>query len=233
MDKRKSEISIVVIGNVGSGKSTTAGHLIYKGGGFDRQTIERYEKEAAESVKGSSSNKYVWLLDKIRTEPGSTTDTFKFESNKHSVTIIGAPGLFVETPLQRTYQTDCAVLVVAAGQGEFEAGFTKDGQIREQILLVHSLGVKQMIVAITKMDNTNGPYSEGRYQEVKRELSSYLKEIGYVPQEVAFVPISGLLGDNMLEPSANMTWFKNWSIERKKTQQLVKEQFLREGLRLE
>ncbi|XP_021357315.1 elongation factor 1-alpha-like [Mizuhopecten yessoensis] len=214
MDKRKSEISIVVIGNVGSGKSTTAGHLIYKGGGFDRQTIERYEKEAAESVKGT----YAWLLDKIRAERGITTDTFEFESKKHFVTIIDAPGYkdFIKNMITGAYQADCAVLVVAALTGEFEESFSKNGQIREQIRLVHTLGVKQMIVAITKMDVTEPLYSEGRYQEIKRELSSYLKEIGYVPQEVAFVPISGLLGDNMLEPSANMTWWKNWSIERKK-----------------
>lgn len=48
MGKEKTHINIVVIGHVDSGKSTTTGHLIYKCGGIDKRTIEKFEKEAAE-----------------------------------------------------------------------------------------------------------------------------------------------------------------------------------------
>lgn len=48
MGKEKLHINIVVIGHVDSGKSTTTGHLIYKCGGIDKRTIEKFEKEAAE-----------------------------------------------------------------------------------------------------------------------------------------------------------------------------------------
>jgi elongation factor 1-alpha len=66
MGKEKSNINIVVIGHVDSGKSTTTGHLIYKLGGIDKLVIERFEKEAAEMNKRSF--KYAWVLDKLKAE---------------------------------------------------------------------------------------------------------------------------------------------------------------------
>ncbi|MBD4785834.1 elongation factor 1-alpha, partial [Xanthomonas citri pv. citri] len=81
MGKEKIHISIVVIGHVDSGKSTTTGHLIYKLGGIDKRVIERFEKEAAEMNKRSF--KYAWVLDKLKAERerGTTIDIalWKFE----------------------------------------------------------------------------------------------------------------------------------------------------------
>ena len=107
------------------------------------------------------------------------------------------------------------MLIVAAGVGEFEAGISKNGQTREHALLAYTLGVKQLIVGINKMDNTEPPYSDARYEEIKKEVSSYIKKIGYNPVSVPFVPISGWHGDNMLEASSKMPWFKGWTCERK------------------
>merc|ERR1712137_1385604 len=64
MGKEKLHVNIVVIGHVDSGKSTTTGHLIYKCGGIDKRTIEKFEKEAHEMGKGSF--KYAWVLDKLK-----------------------------------------------------------------------------------------------------------------------------------------------------------------------
>merc|ERR1711962_91315 len=114
-----------------------------------------------------------------------------------------------------TSQADCAVLIVASGTGEFEAGISKDGQTREHALLAYTLGVKQLIVACNKMDSTEPPYSEARFKEITKEVTTYVKKVGYNPKAVAFVPISGWHGDNMLEASDKMQWFKGWGIERK------------------
>merc|ERR1711990_1056946 len=91
----------------------------------------------------------------------------------------------------------------------------KNGQTREHALLAFTLGVKQLIVGINKMDNTEPKYSKDRFEEIVKEVSNYVKKIGYNPKSVAFVPISGWHGDNMIEPSTNMAWYKGWEKETK------------------
>merc|ERR1712000_379791 len=212
-------INVVVIGHVDSGKSISTGHLIYKCGGIDKRAIEKFEKEANEMGKGSF--KYAWVLDKLKAERerGITIDIalWKFETNKYQVTIIDAPGHrdFIKNMITGTSQADCAILIVAAGVGEFEAGISKNGQTREHALLAYTLGVKQMIVGINKMDVTEPKYSEGRYNEIVKEVSNYVKKIGYNPKTIAFCPISGWHGDNMVAKTDNMKWYKGWTSERK------------------
>merc|ERR1719273_721414 len=121
----------------------------------------------------------------------------------------------INTPQSGTSQADCGVLIIAAGTGEFEAGISKNGQTREHALLAYTLGVKQLIVGVNKMDSTEPPYSKDRFEEIQKEVSGLIKKVGYNPAAVAFVPISGWHGDNMLETSTNMTWYKGWNVERK------------------
>jgi len=71
-----------------------------------------------------------------------------------------------------------------------------------------------MIVAINKIDITEPPYSETRINEIKKEVESYIKKVGYNPKTVAFVPISGFNGDNMIEASTNLPWYKGWTTEK-------------------
>merc|ERR1712127_675188 len=129
--------------------------------------------------------------------------------------IIDAPGHrdFIKNMITGTSQADCAVLIVAAGVGEFEAGISKNGQTREHALLAYTLGVKQLIVGVNKMDSTEPAYSEKRFTEITSEVSNSVKKVGFNPKSVAFVPISGWHGDNMIEESPNMKWFKGWSKE--------------------
>jgi len=218
-EAEKIHINIVVIGHVDSGKSTSTGHLIYKCGGIDKRTIEKFEKEAAEMGKGSF--KYAWVLDKLKAERerGITIDIalWKFKTSKYYVTIIDAPGHrdFIKNMITGTSQADCGVLIVASSTGEFEAGISKNGQTREHALLAYTLGVKQLIVGVNKIDNTEPPYSESRFNEIVQEVKAYVKKVGYNPAAVAFVPISGWHGDNMIEPSSKMSWYKGWNTEKK------------------
>lgn len=212
MGKVKQHVNLVVIGHVDAGKSTTTGHLIYKCGGIDKRTIEKFEKEAAEMGKGSF--KYAWVLDKLKAERerGITIDIalWKFESPKFSFTVIDAPGHrdFIKNMITGTSQADVAILVCDSSVGGFEAGIAKDGQTREHALLAFTLGVKQMIVAANKMDDKSVMYSEARFKEITTEISSYLAKVGYKPKKVKFVPISGWAGDNMIDKSSNMPWYK-------------------------
>jgi elongation factor 1-alpha len=111
-----------------------------------------------------------------------------------------------------TSQADVAILIIAAGQGEFEAGISKEGQTREHALLAFTMGVKQMVVCMNKMDEKTVNYSQERYNEIKKELSDYLKKIGYNPDKINFIPISGWTGDNMIEKSENMKWYNGPSL---------------------
>jgi len=212
MGKVKEHVNLVVIGHVDAGKSTTTGHLIYKCGGIDKRTIEKFEKEAAEMGKGSF--KYAWVLDKLKAERerGITIDIalWKFESVKFSFTVIDAPGHrdFIKNMITGTSQADIAILVVASGTGEFEAGIAKDGQTREHALLAFTLGVKQIIVGVNKMDDKSVNYSEARFNEIKDEVSGFLAKVGFKPKKIKFVPISGWTGDNMIEKSSNTPWYK-------------------------
>jgi len=222
-NKEKPHLNIVVIGHVDSGKSTTTGHLIFKCGGVDDRTIEKFKKEAAEMGKGSFC--YAWVLDKLKSERerGITIDIalMQFETDKYDVTIIDAPGHrdFIKNMITGTSQADAAVLIVAAGTGEFEAGYAKTGQTREHLLLAFTLGVKEVIIAVNKMDTTSPPYSEARYKEIKGEVSNYLKKIGYKVPRIPFIPISGFHGDNMVVPEGgtptteNMKWFTGVTVE--------------------
>ena len=216
MGKDKMHMNLVVIGHVDAGKSTATGHLIYKCGGIDKRTIEKFEKEAAEM--GKSSFKYAWVLDKLKSERerGITIDIalWKFESPKSVFTIIDAPGHrdFIKNMITGTSQADAAILVIASGTGEFEAGISGDGQTREHALLAFTLGVKQMIVAVNKMDDKSVNYSQARYEEIKKEVSMYLKKVGYNVEKVQFIPISGWVGDNMIEQGDNLPWYKGNSL---------------------
>ncbi|KOM35757.1 hypothetical protein LR48_Vigan02g190700 [Vigna angularis] len=180
MGKEKVHINIVVIGHVDSGKSTTTGHLIYKLGGIDKRVIERFEKEAAEMNKRSF--KYAWVLDKLKAERerGITIDIalWKFETTKYYCTVIDAPGHrdFIKNMITGTSQADCAVLIIDSTTGGFEAGISKDGQTREHALLAFTLGVRQMICCCNKMDATTPKYSKARYDEIVKEVSSYMKK---------------------------------------------------------
>jgi len=212
MGKEKVHVNLVVIGHVDSGKSTSTGHLIYKCGGIDKRTIEKFEKEADEM--GKASFKYAWVLDKLKAERerGITIDIalWKFESEKSVFTIIDAPGHrdFIKNMITGTSQADVAILMIASPGGEFEAGWSKEGQTREHALLAFTMGVKQMICCCNKMDAKGADYKEERYNEIKNEVSLYLKQVGYKIETVPFIPISGWVGDNMLEPSENMPWYK-------------------------
>jgi len=212
--KEKPHVNLVVIGHVDSGKSTSTGHLIYKCGGIDERTIEKFEKEAGQMGKGSF--KYAWVLDKLKAERerGITIDIalWKFESKKFSFTIIDAPGHrdFIKNMITGTSQADVAILVIAAGTGEFEAGIGKEGQTREHALLAYTMGIKQMIVAVNKMDACN--YSESRFNEITEEVKTHLKRIGFPIAKVSFVPYSGFNGDNLIESSDKLPWYKGGSL---------------------
>jgi elongation factor 1 alpha-like protein len=99
---------------------------------------------------------------------------------------------------------DAAVLVVDAGVGEFETGFTGGGQTREHALLLKSLGIRQLIVAVNKMDKCG--WDKVRFDEIVAAMQVFLSSAGY--NDTVFVPVSGLVGHNLCcGPPAEGNWY--------------------------
>jgi len=211
MKSDKQHVSVVVIGHVDAGKSTTTGHLIYKLGGIEPRILAKYEEESKAIGKGSFV--FAWIMDELKEERrrGVTINIClkKFETTRLSYTVIDAPGHkdFIKNMITGTTQADCALLVVSSRKGEFETGISVDGQTREHALLAFTLGVKQMIVAVNKIDDNTVEYSQARYNEIKTEVSSMLKKIGYNPDKILFIPLSGWTGDNIMEKSDKLNWY--------------------------
>lgn len=189
------------------------GHLLFKSGCVAESVIEKYENESHEM--GRSAVKYAWVVDSLKAERerGFSIDisVWSFESPNYAFTIIDAPGHrdFIKNMITGTSQADVAILVIDASQGNFEAGMSKDGQTREHALLAYTLGLKQMIVLINKMDDESVQYSEARYQAIKTHVSDYLRKVGYKPMKIPFIPISAWVGDNIIEKQyTDLSWYQ-------------------------
>lgn len=203
MAKEKPHINVVFIGHVDAGKSTTVGRLMFDSGNIDEQTMRKLQEKAKEL--GKAGFEFAFIMDNLKEEQerGVTIDLShkKFESDKYEFTIIDAPGHrdFVKNMITGASQADAAVLVVAATDKEVQP------QTKEHVFLSKTLGVNQLIVAVNKMDMEN--YSEEAYKRIKEMLTPLLQSVGFKVDEIPFVPIASLKGDNVVKKSENMSWW--------------------------
>jgi elongation factor 1-alpha len=199
----KQHMNLVFIGHVDHGKSTTVGRLLFDSGNIDEQTMRKLKEKASEL--GKSGFEFAFVMDNLKEERerGLTIDLAhkRFDTNKYYFTIIDAPGHrdFIKNMITGASQADAGVVVVAASEGVM-------AQTKEHIFLSKTLGVNQLIIAVNKMDTVN--FDEAKFNKVKEDVSALLKSVGYNPEEVPFIPISALKGDNLVKPSENLSWYK-------------------------
>merc|ERR1711972_638079 len=124
-------------------------------------------------------------------------------------TILDAPGhkSYVPNMISGASQADIGVLIISARKGEFETGFERGGQTREHALLAKTLGVDKLVLAINKMDDPSVEWKQERYDEIVKKMSPFLKTSGFKEDQILFLPISGLTGDNIQERKKTPAWF--------------------------
>jgi len=208
-------LKIVIVGHVDHGKSTLIGRLLYE---TDSLPPGKVEELKAISARRGMAIEWSFVLDAFQAERDQavTIDTTQiwFKTAERDYVIIDAPGHreFLKNMVSGAAAADAAILVVDAAEGVRE-------QTRRHGYLLHLLGVRQVAVAISKMDLVD--YDEVRFTEVSREISHYLGEIGVVPTFI--VPISGRDGDNIAENKAaagqdpgkndvSMAWYEGPSL---------------------
>ena len=148
-------------------------------------------------------------------ERGVTVDIAQhpFQTDTIDFTILDAPGHrdFVPNMLAGASMADLAVLVVDANH--LDLG-TK-GQTREHILLAKACGIRRVVVAVNKLDATlPRAWDEEIFRNVDREISKLLTEFGFTNEDIAFVPVSGLMGMNVVKPaptSGDTAWISKTS----------------------
>jgi len=224
----KEHLGVVICGHVDAGKSTTTGHLLFRLGVMTEREKLKLEARAKEIGKDSFSFAFYMDTQKDEQERGITIScrTKEFFTDKYHYSIIDAPGHrdFIKNMITGAAQADVAVLMVPA-DGNFEKSIARGnhkrgevmGQTRQHANLCNLLGITQLIVCINKMDEPSVNYSQARYDEIKGEVSRMIETAGYKASRVPFIPISGFKGDNLVDKSSNMEWYKGFDVLVSKT----------------
>jgi len=195
-------IKIVIVGHVDHGKSTLIGRLFH-----DTGSLPDGKTEAIRAMCERRGMPFEWafLMDALKAErdQGVTIDVshIHFKTAKRDFVLIDAPGHreFIKNMVTGASQADAAVLVVDAEEGVQE-------QTRRHAYLLHLLGIRQVVVAVNKMDIVN--FSEARFQQVAAEVKDYLADLGIDLQHTLVVPVSSRDGDNIVSLSERMPWYE-------------------------
>ena len=203
MAKEKPVINVAFVGHVDHGKSTTIGHLMFLCGKLPQQQLDKLKAEAQKY--GKVGFEFAYYMDRFKEERerGVTIDLSyeKLITNKYQVTIIDAPGHrdFVKNMITGASQADSAFLCVAAKEGV-------QPQTKEHVWLLKTMGVPDIAVLVNKMDTVD--YKEDAYKKIVADVSAVIKQAGYKPDQINFIPCSGLKGENLKGKSDKMPWYK-------------------------
>jgi len=198
-------INLVVIGHKDHGKSTLIGRLLYDSKVIPDQKLQEIRTELQSS--GKNQFEFAYILDSLEEERrgGLTIDIVHtpFKSERYLYTIIDCPGHeeFIRKMLTGASQADAAILVVSAKEGI-------EPQTKEHLFLIKILGVKQLIVAVNKMDTID--YNQGAFKEFSKSLKKMLSSLDY--EDVPIVPVSALCGDNVTRKSDRMGWYRGGTL---------------------
>jgi len=196
-----SRLKIVFVGHVDHGKSTLIGRILAETGSLPEGKIESLRREC--SVQGRAFE-YAFVLDALseEQEQNITIDTtqIQFRSARRDYVIIDAPGHqeFLKNMITGAANADAAVVVIAADEGVRE-------QSRRHGQLLNLLGIREVIVAVNKMDLAD--FSEKRFRQIEKDYAAFLQTLGVTAR--TFLPISASSGENVITDGGGaMPWFR-------------------------
>lgn len=200
MLNERQELSMVVAGHVDHGKSTIIGRLLADTGSLPEGKLEAVQESCR---RNSKPFEYAFLLDALKEEQaqGITIDVARcfFKTEKRNYIIIDAPGHieFLKNMVTGASWAEAALLVIDADEGVQENS-------RRHGFMLSMLGIRQIAVLVNKMDLAR--YDETVFEQIKAEYTAFLKQIDVIP--AAFIPVSGREGDNIVQRSLRMPWYK-------------------------
>jgi bifunctional enzyme CysN/CysC len=198
------DMSIVIVGHVDHGKSTIIGRLLADSGSLPKGKLESVREMCRRTSKPFE---YAFLLDALKDEraQGITIDAARcfFKTRKRNYIIIDAPGHieFLKNMVTGASRAEAALLVIDATEGIRENS-------RRHGYMLKMLGIKKIAVLVNKMDLVH--YEEPVFQRIVREYSAFLQQIEITPS--AYIPVSGMQGDNIIANSPNIQWYQGQSV---------------------
>ncbi len=199
-------LRVVFVGHVDHGKSTLIGRIFYDTKSLPDGKVEQIQ---AACKKEGMEFEYAFLLDALleEQEQNITIDTtqIQFKTARRPYVIIDAPGHkeFLKNMISGAASADAAVLLIAANEGVRE-------QSRRHGYLLSLLGIRQVVVAVNKMDLVD--YSQSVFENVVAEYKAFLSQIGVAAH--AFIPISARTGLNVAsrDTASPMPWYSGPSV---------------------
>ena len=193
-------LRVAVVGHVDHGKSTVVGRLLYDTGSLPRGKVEAVSEMCK---RRGMPFEWAFVTDALQAErdQGITIDAshIGFATALRDYVLIDAPGHreFIKNMISGSSGCDAALVVIDAAEG------VRD-QSRRHGFLLHLLGIRQIAVAVTKMDTVG--FDAERFAEVERDFRASMGALGVAPSQV--IPITGRGGDNIVHHSAAMGWYK-------------------------
>ena len=193
-------LRFITAGSVDDGKSTLIGRLLYDSKSILVDQLETLRKQSRNTVYADID--LALLTDGLRAEreQGITIDVaYKyFSTPKRKFIIADAPGhiQYTRNMITGASNADCIIILIDARNGVIE-------QTKRHSIIASLLRIPHVIVAINKMDIVN--YEQKVFDQIVADYQGVAAELGL--ENVHYIPISALKGDNIIEPSSNLTWF--------------------------
>ena len=202
-DKKKDLLRFVTAGSVDDGKSTLIGRLLYESKGIYEDQLEAVIKVSGKMGSTGGDMDLALVTDglKAEREQGITIDVaYRFFSTpKRKFIIADSPGheQYTRNMATGASTANLAIILIDAEQGVLT-------QTRRHTFIASLLGIPHMVVAVNKMDLVG--YSQEVYDRICADYTAFAAKLEVT--DMTFVPMSALKGDNVVEPSANMPWYR-------------------------